>query len=467
MNTILTRYFQIGHSTKYILVTFVAITLAILLGIMLGLNYWIIVPIILAGILFLLSLYSPNVLVWILIVSTLAEQFFNIEYEDTNISIPIIVMFLIVANRIFWFRFSWKTSFLNAPILFLLILHLIYSFDLKNNGLTNTWLFVTFLFIFYFFLYDIMVRGKRIQTLVWVWILTNSVIVFLGLLSLLSGIREFSILGLEIFLWNEGDSRLLGLSLNPNYFVILALFSSAMLFFLSSSYRGPKKIFILGLVVLNIAGAAFTQSRAALLGFVIGLLLIVFRDLKTQIFRTIPIFIFIIILVFTTANILGYNLTARFTPEYYEDTEELGDVSRWMLVSTGINIFLNNPLGSGFGSMNDLMWQKLGVAISVHNLYLASAIEQGLFGIMVWIWLAWITLYKLWKISGSQGIDPLYKNFAMGFFVAMTTIWVNYLAHSFVNWIPLWIILGLLSAFVNEVDEKQRRSPVLSFAEPT
>ena len=458
MNTLLMKYFHIRISTKYLLASIAAMTPAIFLGIMLGLNHWIVVPIFTAVMLLLISLKQPNLLIWILIIVTLAYRLFSVRIFDlTNLTIPIILMILIIANRLFWFRFVWKKSILTAPILLLTILSILFSFGAFKYNLIKYWLLFTFLFVFYFFLFDIIVRGKKLLTAIWVFIITNSLIVTGGIISTVYKITEIQIFRLNFLIVDGEGGRLAGLSSGPIQLALLSLFCSAILLFISSSYQGIKKIIILLLLLLNIAGAVFTQSRAALIGFVVGLILLALQNRKLLILRIIPLFVILLFVIQISSMDFGYNLSTRYSPEYLLEIEQGNATSRANLFRAGIEIFLRNPFGYGFGATNFLMEKQIGEVISVHNMFLANAIDFGVFGLIAWVWVSWISVVKLWKISFYKYISPFDRSLCMGFFTIMITIWINFFAHNFINWIPLWIILAMLSAFIYQVDNRQSR----------
>jgi O-antigen ligase len=216
-----------------------------------------------------------------------------------------------------------------------------------------------------------------------------------------------------------------------------------------------KRFFVLLCILLNVIGTAFTQSRAAMLGFLIGIFLLAFSNLRHRIYQILPILLIFVLAIFYIANNAGFDLAQRFTPEYLEETEQAGAIPRTVLFSTGLKIFMDNPWGHGFGSMHDLMYQNLGEEISVHNIFLELAIEHGILGLLASLWLAWLSTGRLWKILNRKEVDPETRWLAMGFFTIMVTIWINFLAHAFVAWIPLWIIFGMLAAFVYQAEQKK------------
>ncbi len=177
-----------------------------------------------------------------------------------------------------------------------------------------------------------------------------------------------------------------------------------------------RRIAYLILIFLNTYSLMYSFSRGAYIGFLAGLFFIgLIRTRKLL----IPLFIFLIVWKLIVPLSVVERVEGIFIVE--EETNEvisLGDTKvftagRGNLWGKALNYFSQNPIfGTGFRTYIQLTgWDT-------HNVYLKTMAEQGLIGLLIYLWLYFLAFKSGWRLY--RGADEeLVKALGFGFLCAV------------------------------------------------
>jgi hypothetical protein len=231
-----------------------------------------------------------------------------------------------------------------------------------------------------------------------------------------------------------GDKiRIVGLLDQPNDLgAFLAMYAPVALvsaFFLTS---GPLRYALLGCVVLGGWGLIFTQSRAALLAFPVGILVVLFASGRGGLGF---LGLVLAVLVWAFPGILPEQATARFASTYVEKaagatTEQLDPsaAERLVIWQGAANIIATHPLGVGFAQFQHVIGQYahlVGRARDAHNFYLLIGAELGVGGLLLLFSSLQKMLTTAWAVT-RRATDEFLQVLGLGLFAALlTTLVVN------------------------------------------
>lgn len=212
-------------------------------------------------------------------------------------------------------------------------------------------------------------------------------------------------------------------------------------------------------------GVALTFSRGAAVGFILMLIIIVFL-------RYIKIYQILII-------VLGLILVLKAVPQYGTRLSSLDVISGVLSSSSGTTIqsadpatksritemsaaglvFTDYPLigvGSGMYKYYYLEYaEKVGLRVkqgprAAHDLYLEVAAENGIFGILAFLGILFVSLLGLARLrSQSLQIRPDISNLATGFILAIITFMTTAIFLSLAYERYFWLLITLAAASVN------------------
>lgn len=350
----------------------------------------------------------------------------------------------------------------NVRELYLLILLtvLVFNKTVFQPFCTHHWLFVPFVFIsFILALYNPDILGSMLKSLSYILLiftvpqyvkysLRNRSGIFLKSIFLICGtIVLMSVIGIFLFpniVYSRGvEGRLNGLMGNPNglgAFCTLYL----MLFAMVSSYykdlftRGYK-IFTVGSIFLTLI---LCGSRTAISGSI--LFGILWSMLKTRNFNYI-INSIVMVIIFTIVSINITDIIVKLDLQDYFRTESLENASgrsdAWAFAVDELK--KDYILGKGLGYTNFVFEQnqealnKLGHQGSVHNTYLATWLDTGIFGLFYFL-MAWFAYF-------SRAAKRTYEIYAVMFVVLFVNIFESWLTGSLNAFTIILVIL--LSTF--------------------
>jgi O-antigen ligase len=259
-----------------------------------------------------------------------------------------------------------------------------------------------------------------------------------------------------------GFPRIQATALEPLYFanyLLMPLLVSAALFITTK-----KKLF-LGILGLISVVFALTVSRGAMIGAVIGfivLILCLYKSFDRRVLRNVGLAIAGIILLVvggltlagisnptqgksaigTFAGLFGANFNQTATLTQRLDAQK----QAW-------NIFLEKPLiGHGIGGYT---WRVLnypavrtgGERIIVNNEPLELLAEVGILGTLAYLGFL-VTLLWGGLRAGLRETNPERRAWLFGLTAAIIAIWVQYLSFSGFYIIHIWVAYGLLLGFI-------------------
>lgn len=225
------------------------------------------------------------------------------------------------------------------------------------------------------------------------------------------------------------------------------------------NYRGVLKLYFLVSIFTAVLGILYTQSRAGMLGFIIGGMTASLISRRTFLFLSVFLLIFGVISV--SAPDVLQKMTQRVETTFVndqpismgggmEDKVEISAAMRIIIWEGALSMILDHPLGVGFDQFQNRMLEycSLPNPYDTHNFYLRVATEFGIPCFLVFI----VTLVSLTSAACSQfrarwNAEPL---LAAGITGCMAAIWFqNLFGTRFIDLGlvgPMWIgIAGLLS----------------------
>lgn len=189
---------------------------------------------------------------------------------------------------------------------------------------------------------------------------------------------------------------------------------------------------IFGFLVLIIAGSL--GSRAVIFSAIL-LLPMLYFDLRVVIGFTLIFLVFINYIDFSQIEVpfIGEAANERMKEIGTEEFSAESEMSRAVIYSSGIKIFFDNFIfGIGTGEILETMSKNeyLGEAMMLHNAYLDFAIQFGLMGIFIAIWIIYI------------GVKITQANLNLGFIYFVTILLPNF-GHDFfqISLTPILIVL--------------------------
>jgi len=223
----------------------------------------------------------------------------------------------------------------------------------------------------------------------------------------------------RIFLYNKDEGPMLvGLNSAHNAtgsaYALVGIF--ALTFVLKSHRR--KKIYYIIILLLSLAGLVMTQSRGSYIGFIVGVLFVIWLH-----FRSILKF------AITTIAILVISLPLIFFTNLYKRFIQILDITNWTVATRidlwkkALYLFRQSPIcGVGFGRFNDINYNindygytltRLDKFVGIpkilytynapnfnfssahaHNSYLQFLAETGIVGLGLLIFF-WILCYRI------------------------------------------------------------------------
>jgi len=228
---------------------------------------------------------------------------------------------------------------------------------------------------------------------------------FAGLYAIL---QYLTLIGLPEIYWGNANEpkRALSFFAHPNFYALwsaplLALLIPDLFQNLKSSILNLKSFFWL----LGALGLLFSFSRAGWLGLgaAMGIYLLIAGDKKIRKLALAAVIVIVIVIVSIP------NLRWRFVLPFYGEKSAVSRLSLW---NTGAKAIKESPiLGLGLTGFNN-NWQRLNTDPNLdthnfpHNIFLNFWVETGLLGLISFLGLASVLIYRGLRRSVIPDSDP-------------------------------------------------------------
>ena len=256
------------------------------------------------------------------------------------------------------------------------------------------------------------------------------------------------------------NGRLIATFFHPNVFGLFAAaslsFSMCYLIDFKNNYKEkilPLLVFISGLVSL-----VFSSSRANMLGLVIAFLIMAIIKEKKL------IFIFVILLIFSVIlsplqreDLIMFRITQLI---YMFDIEKSPLGERFYMWNSAMQIIKDNPFtGIGYGKVfrEEYVTRIPEEAVEnrqphSHNILLEIALETGLPGLFLFLWLHLLILkYLLNAFKNSK--NEFYNKFLLGYSLFLIAFFMNGMV-DFISRFRLGLLFWFLSSIMVLISKK-------------
>lgn len=344
--------------------------------------------------------------------------------------------------------FTDKLSIFIVILLGIMLLSTIYAVD-KKIALTESARFLTYIFLYFIIKYEFNSK-KQIKIFLRCYIFISFILSCIGIVQHFTGFaltEKFT----KTSAFGTGV-RIASTLFNPNAYgayLILIIFPVIMLCIYEKNKN--KKIVYTFLSILLLTNLLMTLSRNAFLGFGLGVLVLGL--------------IYSIKLIFALG---GFGILMVFIPSVFQRVKDVPNLSqnesRIKLWKTAIMMIKEHPiLGVGNGNFvtryneyvikyKELKYQSYQNYPS-HNSYLKVQSELGIMGIVSFLGIVAITLFRVKKLY-STTTDRFYKPFYMGVLASLVAfLFMNFSDNLF--FVPkattyFWFLLATVEALLNQ-----------------
>lgn len=225
---------------------------------------------------------------------------------------------------------------------------------------------------------------------------------------------------------SQGSTVRITLEGNPNTYAGLFLLGAILLIWLADHVRSMTQSLLYTLVLPLIIGIFFTGNRSAIisLGFAV-LAYAIFSLRRTSGIKNAVVISAIIVGAFYFASLYVPTIAQRSLDFASQGEENATDNIRGDLLRISLRIIADHPvLGVGFGNGPDYMAIYIGDRVSVHNLFLGVAVETGLIGLVILMFMYFVVmrdLFDIWTAEPTRG-DLAFKMGNRDAFHAMVLI---------------------------------------------
>lgn len=345
-----------------------------------------------------------------------------------------------------------RRTVLDFPILLLIVAHLA---GLRGDSLdlaTLAQLFSLFsILVAYHMCFQLLDSADKVQKALLVFVGSVSVIDLLGLYGLALGEPTLQLFGRELSLFGNwgNEGRLGGFFEQPNTFGQLVILALPVCVAMTIGSKTRARLAWMGVAIINAFALLLSQSRSAILGAAIALLVVLFFSSKQQIMKRLVLGGLISLASLALTDLVGLLPTLLDRLSLSSLIAEQADaylyLGRSLTFSKGVEIFLNHPLGVGFGQGSIILGGLLGVAErSVHNALLSWAVDLGVLGLLAGGWLLCAQIGSLWSLTIKIANQPS-RALSAGLLGAIIATWLHNLFHFTLGWLPVWIIFAVAS----------------------
>ena len=315
----------------------------------------------------------------------------------------------------------------------------------KRVAFTNSIRFSLYLFIFYLISYTI--DNKK-----YISIITNTFLAVATFSSLISIYQIFKLVSIGEKLNNTNRvSSFLENSNNLGAYSLLAFFVVLML--IINSKKKSNKLFYMLCSILLLINIIFSQSRNALIGLIIGVLIIAILYDKRFIVASFIFTILLIIIPQSRARII----------QIFDLSQNSSRFKIWE--TTKLMIKDNSLFGIGYENFqyqypiyvnkdpNSLLVSENYIALHPHNIFLKFQVELGILGSVFLVLFLIFTIYSLMKLI--RKCDNKYiANISIGILTGFISINFMNLIDNFYSapkvLISILVLLGITNYYVNK-----------------
>jgi O-antigen ligase len=231
-----------------------------------------------------------------------------------------------------------------------------------------------------------------------------------------------------------------------------------------------KTLAILTTIILFVA-IILSFTRAAWLSIMIVLIVFIFFKSKF-VLKSKALWVFVVILIvasifFGSDLILNLQKNAATIVDIEKNVSNLERINRWL---AAWNMFVDSPIiGLGYGTYPIHYYEyrdplfattESSMFAGPHNDYLQFLSETGLFGLISWLFIMSVVLFRAFKVFKTSK-DPFISSLALGSAIGLLT----YLLHSFFNGfllydkvaVPFWLTVGIIMTLEfkrNKIEQK-------------
>ena len=317
---------------------------------------------------------------------------------------------------------SWKfhSTVLNGPLLVWTIVVMASVIFSQTPALSLTKFFTKFLqdILTFFFIVETVNSRRKLCVLIWVFLLSVSLVVFDGVYQLT---HAYSFI---FHMKNSG--RLTGPLRHANDFgayLVMAIPVACCAWVLCRpSLLITKRFFLIALVLTMAVFLGLTYSRGAWLAFSVScfLLMIIQKSIKLKVW----------IIFFLTAfmTVFSFSLIHNRTDigKSYDSEIFLNMSDRNRYWKDAFNMSKQYPLfGCGYNAYIETLKKKRNPLQEYpHNCYLHIAAETGFTGLAVFLWFL-ITFFRQASILPARLPEPIDRNIAIGFLIGVAAFFVH------------------------------------------
>lgn len=227
--------------------------------------------------------------------------------------------------------------------------------------------------------------------------------------------------------------------------VFLATYVIVLVALFSYSHNLWIKLFLSGPIALSYWCIAFLWSRSGYFAAAAGLLIV--GLLKNKV-----IAIFILALALFWQALLPTAMRERIEMTKTKRGYDISAKQRFIMWETGQEIIASNPiLGSGIDAAHFFDTTAKGYTArtwhSFHNSYIQQAVETGLVGLGIYLWLFFAMIAMGWRLY-RLGEDETKKGLGLGLIAAVVAFMAGNFAGSYWNYVQLSGYLFVLAGMV-------------------
>lgn len=408
---------------------------------------------VITGILLLSILLSPILGVLLLIIVSLLNVFLEkILPIPPDVVVGLMTLIAFVASFVLRKRW-WKRTVLDVPIVILASAILA---TVAVQSFTSP-LFFEETFVQALSLITIMGMGlviaqiletyKTVHFALQVFAATTIVIGLFGIVSIIFGISTIYIGPVELAAfsrWGGIQYRLGGVYEQPNTLATPFVLSMPLCLAFALTSKKTFKWFIwMGAAGVCAVNILLSQSRSAMLGTVVGMIVTIILFAKNLKFYRFILNVFIIIVVgLVVLKLINMEKALLERLRY-----TLYDFDRFAIWRETLFLAFQNPFGYG-PRAKYLIGESLGLGQkSPHNVFLSFWIGFGIQGLIGISLLAVRPLRRLYKFTWAIE-DKGRRMLSMGLISGLIGFWVHNFFHSIIQWMAIWIYFACVAAFL-------------------
>ncbi|MBT2667489.1 O-antigen ligase family protein [Bacillus sp. ISL-4] len=171
------------------------------------------------------------------------------------------------------------------------------------------------------------------------------------------------------------------------------------------------------IVLTGMFAVLLTGSRTALIALLVSGIYMLFTTKptkrKTRIVIYIARIVLILIIIRTAIHYLPESTVERLMTTSNE-IQQGGLNNRGIIWEAGFSIFKEHPLvGVGIGAFPSALYEKIGLNMVAHNVYVSISAELGLVGFFIWIMITISSLIVIYRLNSAE------RNFYLSLLVVL------------------------------------------------